>query len=333
MKKIGIAIVVLIIIYFILAIAGPSNVKVERSITINRSSSVIKPFLTDLKVFHDKWSPWTEKDPTAAVVYSGVAGEVGHQFTWSSKNDEVGTGTLAIAGFNGDSVLQKLTFEGMDDTKVYYVVKDNNGNSEVIWGMQMSAPFLFRPMMLFMNMDKMIGPDYESGLLKLKTVAEEMKEETQLAYEVKEIEWPETYYVGTKFETHSFQDLAAFFGKNFPALGEGIGKSKVQPLAAPLSIYKWYDEKKGETNCAAAFRVDKGVKLNGFENHTYPACKVLQIAYYGAYEKIGDAHRAMDAYMKGKGLMNGDVFEEYVTDPMSEKDTAKWLTNVYYTLK
>lgn len=333
MKKILYVIILLLAVYLILALVGPSKVKVERSITVENKSDAIRPLLSDLTIFHDKWSPWTEKDLNAEVKYSGTAGQAGHQMEWSSKVKEVGSGTLQIVSIGNDSVIQKLTFEGMGDSKAYYILKEKEGQTEVTWGMEMSAPFLFRPMMLFMNADKMIGPDYEKGLLKLKTVAEENKIADKSNYEIKEIEWPETYYVGTKFETHSFQDLAAFFGKNFPALGEGIGKSKVQPLAAPLSIYKWYDEKKGETNCAAAFRVDKGVKLNGFENHTYPACKVLQIAYYGAYEKIGDAHRAMDAYMKGKGLMNGDVFEEYVTDPMSEKDTAKWLTNVYYTLK
>jgi hypothetical protein len=37
--------------------------------------------------------------------------------------------------------------------------------------------------------------------------------------------------------------------------------------------------------------------------------------------------------MKSKGLTNGPVIEEYVTDPMNEADTTKWLTNIYYTLK
>ena len=29
----------------------------------------------------------------------------------------------------------------------------------------------------------------------------------------------------------------------------------------------------------------------------------------------------------------GKVIEEYVTDPMSEKDTTKWLTNIYYMIR
>jgi effector-binding domain-containing protein len=63
---------------------------------------------------------------------------------------------------------------------------------------------------------------------------------------------------------------------------------------------------------------------------------MLKIAYYGAYDGSMNmpAHEAIDAYIKEKGLTHyGNVIEEYVTDPMAEKDTTKWLTNIYYMVK
>lgn len=51
------------------------------------------------------------------------------------------------------------------------------------------------------------------------------------------------------------------------------------------------------------------------------------------FEKGLRAHYAMDAYMKEKGLMQSVVVEEYITDPMTEKDPAKWLTKIYYVVK
>lgn len=333
MKRILIVLVLLAIVYLILAVFGPSNVKVERNITINSSAETIKPFLSDLTLFHDKWSPWTDKDPNAKVKYSGTAGQPGQQMEWSSDVEEVGTGTMQIISIQNDSVIQKLTFEGMGDSKVYCFTKETDGKTLVTWGMEISAPFLFRPMLLFMNADKKIGPDYESGLLKLKSVVEANATTDNSTYQIKEVEWPETYYAGTKFETVKMADMEAYFGKNFSAIGEALGKGKIQPESAPLAIYNSFDEEKGEGNLSATFRVAKGTTLKGFEIHVFPAGKVLQIAHYGDYKKIGDAHMVIAAYLREKRLTNGPVFEEYVTDPMSEKDTSKWLTNVYYTLK
>ncbi|MBK9284570.1 MAG: SRPBCC family protein [Sphingobacteriaceae bacterium] len=334
MKKVGIAIAVLFVIYLVLALVGPTEVKVERNISISSSADAVKPYLTNLKLFHDKWSPWTEKDPAAEVKYIGTAGEAGHLFSWNSKVEEVGTGTLELVCVTSDSVVQRLAFEGMGDSKAYYILKENEGKTEVTWGMQMKAPFFFRPMMMFMNMDKMIGPDYEKGLASLKKVVEETPASSgQAEFAIKEIEWPEVYYAGTKFETVKFNDLKNYFGNNLPAIFQALESQKVQPESAPSAIYNWYDEEKGETNLAAAVKVSKGTNLKGFEIHTFPACKVLHIEFFGNYEKIGDAHMAMDAYLKSQGLTNGPVFEEYVTDPMKEADTSKWLTNIYYTLK
>jgi effector-binding domain-containing protein len=79
---------------------------------------------------------------------------------------------------------------------------------------------------------------------------------------------------------------------------------------------------------------DASVKVPGMETYLVPAGKVLKIAYMGEYEKTGTAHEALNKYIGSKGLTHyGNVIEEYITDPMSEPDTAKWLTNIYYLVK
>ena len=57
------------------------------------------------------------------------------------------------------------------------------------------------------------------------------------------------------------------------------------------------------------------------------------IEYFGAYDKSANAHYAMDAYMKEKGITQSLVLEEYANDPMTEKDTAKWQTDIYYRIQ
>lgn len=332
MKKVAYVLGGLILLYLILALAGPSNIKVERSIVINKSGETLKSVLGDFKFFHDNWSPWTEKDPAMVNNYSGKPGEIGHRYEWSG-NKEVGKGAMELVSMQGDSINQKLSFEGEGDSKAYYVVKSSGDTSNITWGVSFDIGFMGRPFMLFMNMDKMMGADFESGLGKLKKAIESMPATAPTAnYTVQEIDWTERTFIG-KRATLKFEAMKEFFGTNYPRIFEELGKAKMEPTMAPSAIYWTWEQEKGQADCAAVACVPFGTKVKGWESFDMIAAKVLQIAYYGAYEKSMDAHMAMDAYMKAKNLpMQSYVVEEYVTDPMTEKDTAKWLTNIYYVL-
>ena len=87
---------------------------------------------------------------------------------------------------------------------------------------------------------------------------------------------------------------------------------------------------------AAAIPVkgDAKTKVKGYETMVVPAGKNLHIAYWGGYHGTGTAHMAIDDYMKEKNLLQETpIIEEYVTDPGVEKDSTKWLTNIYYPVK
>src|SRR5688572_3245586 len=108
MKKVLYVIIGLVVLYIILAFIGPKDVKVERQIAINRPASEVKAKLGDFKFFHDKWSPWTQRDPNMVCTYEGTPGEPGHLYTWKG-NKEVGHGSMTLTGYNGDTLLQKLS--------------------------------------------------------------------------------------------------------------------------------------------------------------------------------------------------------------------------------
>ena len=79
---------------------------------------------------------------------------------------------------------------------------------------------------------------------------------------------------------------------------------------------------------------DAKTKVKGYETFVVPAGKMLHIAYMGGYNGIGQAHMAIDDYMNEKGFMQlTPIAEEYVTDPSKERDSSKWLTNIYYPVK
>lgn len=331
MKKILYVILGIAILYLILCIAGPSKIKIERSVDVNASVDLIKSKLIDYKFFHEVWSPWTEKDPNMKVSYFGETGKEGSAMSWESPKEEVGKGSMTYKYTHGDTVMESLHFDGNGDATTYHVVKANGASTNVSWNMENDVPFPARAIMLFMNVDKMVGPDFEKGLQKFKTAVEALATATP-KYDVKELQWEAKTYFGKK-EKLTFDKMSAFFGATYPKLFGDVMATKTQPVGSPKAIYFTFDEKTMVSDCAAVLEVAKGVEVKGWEKFETPASKVLLIEYYGAYDKSANAHYAMDAYMKEKGYTQQFVMEEYVTDPMNEKDTAKWLTNVFYLVK
>ena len=332
MKKILYVLIGLVAIWLILCLVGPSKIKVERSTDINANADMIRAKIIDLKFFHESWSPWTEKDPNMKVTYKGETGQVENSMSWESNVKEVGIGSMTYKYTHGDTIMESLYFEGHGEAQIYHVVTANGEGSKVTWIMQNDVPFYIRFMMLFMNIDKMVGPDFEKGLNKLKVAMESMPAQTATNYEIKELNWDAKTFYGVK-ENLSFDKMAAFFSKSYGKIGEAMGKAKTQPIGMPKAIYFTFDEKTMMTDVAAVMEVANGTKLNGVEKFETPAGKVLLIEYFGAYDKSANAHYAMDAYMKEKGLTQSLVLEEYANDPMTEKDTAKWQTNIFYLVK
>jgi effector-binding domain-containing protein len=312
---------------------GPEEIKVERSVSIKKPTILVKSILGDFKYFHDEWSPWTEKDPAMKTTYKGNPGEVGHFYSWQG-NKEVGSGEMEIVSKTEDSLVQRLTFEGMGDSRAYFSIKEQPTATDVTWGMIFEVGFFGRPMMLFMNMDKMLGADFEKGLTKLKNKLESLKEEVANAnYEIKEVAWEEKTFYGTKRTKLDGSKLGAFFGENWPKMWLQLENEKVKSTMSPCGILYSWDEKTMVTECVAAMCVPKGFELKGREKYSIPATKVLSVPYYGVPEKSIEAYYAMDEYLKANKLSYSFDIDEYVTDPTLQKDTAKWLTNIYYILK
>lgn len=164
------AIIVLIVI---LAVIAPKKYNVKRSITIDKSLEEVFSYLKLLKN-QDNWSPWAEKDPNMNKTITGVDGEVGCISAWEG-NKDVGSGEQEILGIKeNDEITSELRFLKPFKSKsdaFLRVSKVGNG-TKVIWGFSGTNKFPVSIMMLFMNMDKSVGGDFEQGLKKLKGILE-----------------------------------------------------------------------------------------------------------------------------------------------------------------
>jgi len=163
----------LIVLVVVLHLIAPKNYDVNRSVSINKPLPEVFSYLKSLKN-QDNWSPWAEKDPNMKKTFSGTDGEVGFLSAWVG-NKEVGEGEQEITGIVENEVINSQLrflkpFKSTSDA--YLKVEKEGKGTKVIWGFSGVNKFPMTIMMVFMNMDKMIGKDFEYGLNKLKGILE-----------------------------------------------------------------------------------------------------------------------------------------------------------------
>ena len=163
-----------VIIIVILAMIAPKSYDVNRSITINKPVATVFEYLKYLKK-QDDWSPWGKRDPNMKKEFEGVDGTVGAISKWAG-NKEVGEGEQEIMRIVDKEVIEsRLRFfkPWKSESDAYLKVKEESADSTTVtWGFSGNNKFPMSIMMLFMNMDKAIGKDFDEGLATLKNVLE-----------------------------------------------------------------------------------------------------------------------------------------------------------------
>ena len=167
---VGLAAIIAIIL--IAASTRPNTVRYERSTVINTSPDRILPHIAD---FHKwmPWSPWEKKDPNMERDYSGAANGVGAKYGWNG-NKNVGEGTMEITESKADRVRIDMHFirPWKAQCDIHFRTSAEGNATRLTWTMDGPQIFMGKVMSLFMNMDKMVGKDFEAGLAALKAEVE-----------------------------------------------------------------------------------------------------------------------------------------------------------------
>lgn len=333
LRYIGILLLTLIGLFLILGIVAPKKSHIERSISINAAPSAVQSIVSKFSEFK-QWNPFLAKDPNAVVNLEGQDGTIGSKYSWSG-NKDVGSGNQRVTKIEPGYVENALHFDGAmggDAISAMKMTEENGGTTKATWSFDMESPYPWNAMNFFMNMDKFLGPEYEKGLASLKTYVESVANKKYKGYEVKELDSNESSYVGIR-KTVVIKDIPKFFGEAMINISYALKKAGKEMDGAPAGLYFSYDEKAGTADLAAATMVKGGGAVPDLVSFNIPAGKEVCVDYYGAYDKVGAAHYAIDEYLKEKGIKAGTpVIESYINDPMAEKDTAKWLTRVIYPL-
>ncbi len=168
---IGIAVVVVLLLIFVAT--RPTEYQVTRTGKMTAPAAKVFEQVND---FHkwDAWSPWEKIDPALQRTFAGPSQGVGAIYRWVG-NKNVGAGGMTIIESRPSDLIRiKLEFlkpfAAVCDT--VFTFKPEGNQTVMSWTMKGRNNFMAKGMCLFMNMDKMIGGQFEKGLANMKSIVE-----------------------------------------------------------------------------------------------------------------------------------------------------------------
>ncbi len=169
------AIVLAAVIAVLLAVIAiqPSEFRVTRSLAMSAPVAAVFPLLNELKKW-EPWSPWAKLDPNAKNSYEGPAAGVGSSMAWVG-NSDVGEGKMTITESKANELVRfRLDFykpmAGTSDAE--FTFKADGNTTTVTWTMTGKNDFIGRAVCMVMNMDTMIGGQFEKGLAAIRAMVE-----------------------------------------------------------------------------------------------------------------------------------------------------------------
>ena len=170
--------IILIALPLVIAVLGTivalqsSEFRVVRSAILSAPAQALFALVND---FHrwEAWSPWEKLDPALERSYDGAPAGVGAVYSWVG-NNQVGEGRMTILESHPNDLIRiKLEFLKPFAAihTAEFTFKPEGDRTRVTWNMFGEKNFLSKAIGLFMNMDKMIGDNFEQGLAQLESAA------------------------------------------------------------------------------------------------------------------------------------------------------------------
>jgi uncharacterized protein YndB with AHSA1/START domain len=170
---IAVVLAVAIAIVLILAATRPDTFSIQRAATIKAPPEKIFAVISD---FHrwGSWSPWENRDPAMQRSFSGANSGRGAVYAWDG-NKNVGSGRMEILDVSVPSkIVIKLDFlkpfEAHNTAE--FTMLPQGDATNLNWRMHGPATFISKLMHVFINIDSMVGKDFEAGLANLKRLTE-----------------------------------------------------------------------------------------------------------------------------------------------------------------
>ena len=172
-KKLILAVVVLVVVLAAIVAIQPSEFRVERSTTVAAPAGAVFAQVNDFRKWAD-WSPWEKADPAMQRTYVGAPFGTGATYAWAG-NENVGEGRMTLTESRPDERIQiQLEFlkPFASNATAEFSFTPEGDRTRVSWSMAGENGFMAKAIHLVMDMDQMVGTEFEKGLADLKTLSE-----------------------------------------------------------------------------------------------------------------------------------------------------------------
>jgi hypothetical protein len=167
------ALVTVLVVFAVLVAVQPAEFRVARSSTISALPPAVFARVNDLHAFQE-WSPWAKRDPAMKYSYEGPQSGPGAVYRWEG-DSEVGAGSMTITE-SRPSELVRMKLEILKPFRTINIVEftfePQGDQTAVTWSMAGTNNLTGKAVRLFMDMDRIVGGDFEKGLADLGSLVE-----------------------------------------------------------------------------------------------------------------------------------------------------------------
>lgn len=334
MKALKIVIIILVVLLAIILVPPlfmSSELYLEETKVLTAPTEVVWEQVNCLENW-EKWDIW-HQDESLVGYYEGPACGKDAKNIWDMKNSDEGGSQIIVESMEYQFIKTFLDFREMGSAESEFMFEQVENGTKLTWNFRSDSPY---PIMRWMN-TFMIGPmitkAYKDGLNNLEILTKDMKPTPK--YTTSEIALKDvksTYAMAYRTKC-TMEEVGEAMGPAFGAIMQVVGTNGAQVIGSPFSIwYEWENEIMEFDN---AIPINK--KIKGTDDvlpiKTYGG-KVAYVSHMGEYSTTNYSWGILETYLKENNLeMNGAPYEVYITDPQTEPDPSKWITELYWPIK
>ncbi len=307
-----------------LAVAGgfalPDRASIERGIVIERAPATVFTVLDGFR-HYEHWSPLASLDPAMKTRLEGPIDGVGARYLWRSEMPSVGSGSQQIVeSVPYSHVVVHRVFSGSDaqNTAAFELTPEGEA-TRVTWHHEVAFGSSLVDRYMGLMLERMVGPDCERGLARLKAHVESLPAVDFAGIPVERIDVAarSIAYVSGRSDTAPLA-IARAYEKAYTQVTSALSRDGVKPSGPPLAIGRSWDAERHVYEFDAAIPVPRGTRQPRTDRtvkigESYTGL-VLRSVHRGPHEGLAAHLQKLMAYKLAVGFeSNGSPWDVYIS--------------------